>query len=254
MNQDREAQILFAAVFIVTPTLYFLWRLTPYILFYIIPFLMLSLTVAAVWAAGVALAEDDYSWLALIIPLSAIAVFLLIGFPKVYLAPKRTLLPIDGVFFYNAFNSVKAWFDTTLWAVIPEGLGFLAPTVPVPKKPYDLNVVRWILWGTLGIGAPIAFLFFSNHKVRALKNALEEKYQKVAEDNEIELNSVRAEKDRALKEAEISKRHVEAERDHYREQHAKLKALLEFQKKAAGVPNQDGELNAKKGVLDSEDL
>ena len=142
MNQDRSTQILFAAVFIGAPALYFLWRLMPYILFYVAPFAILSLALAAIWLSGVAtLAEEDYSWLALFIPLSAIAVFLFVGFPKVYLATKAGGFPIDGIFFYDAFNSVKAWFDTALWSVIPEGLSFLAPTVPVPKVLYELNGV-----------------------------------------------------------------------------------------------------------------
>lgn len=255
MNQDRSTQILFAAVFIGAPALYFLGRLMSYILFYVAPFVILSLALAAVWTAAVAtLTDEDYSWLALIIPLSAMAVFLLVGFPKVYLAVKPGSFPIDGIFFYDAFNSVKTWFDTALWSLIPEGLSFLAPSVPVPKEPYDLNDICWILWASLGCGAPIVFLLFSNRKVRAIKEALEEKYQQVAKDNQAELDSVRAEKYRALRQAEVDKRHVEEERDHYREEHTKLKTLLEFQKKAAGSTNQDGERETKKGVLDSEDL
>jgi hypothetical protein len=255
MNQDRSTQILFALVFIATPALYFLWRLMPYILFYVAPFAILSLLLAGFWFVAVTtLAEEDYSWLALIIPLSAIAVFLTVGFPKVYLATKAGSLPIDGIFFYNAFNAVKAWFDSSLWSLIPEGLIFLAPTVPVPKQLYDLNDVRWILWVSLGIGAPAVFLLFSGHKVRAIKAALEEKYQKIAKDNQAELDSVRAEKYRALREAEIDKRNIEQERDHYREEHAKLKTLIEFQKKAAGSTNEKGERETTKGVLDSEDL
>jgi len=254
MNQDRSTYILFGMVFIGAPALYFLWRLMPYILFYVAPFAILSLLLAAIWTAAVALTDENYSWLALIIPLSAIAVFIAVGFPKVYLATKAGSLPIDGTFFYDSFNAVKAWFDSSLWSVIPEGLSFLAPTVPVPKELYDLNDVRWILWVGLGIGAPVLFLLFSSHKVRAIKSALEEKYQQVAKSNQAELDSVRAEKYRALREAEIDKRNVEQERDHYREEHAKLKTLIEFQKKAAGSTNENGERETTKGVLDSEDL
>ena len=152
MNHDRSTYVLFAVVFIGVPGIYILWCLLPYLLFYAAPFLILSLAFASVWAATIIIfAEEDYSWLALIIPLSAIAVFLIVGFPRVYLATKTGDLPIDGIYFFNFFNNVKSWFDHALWSVIPEGLNFLAPRFPVPKELYDLNSVRWILWASLGI-------------------------------------------------------------------------------------------------------
>lgn len=255
MNQDRSTYILFGTVFIGVPVLYFLWRLMPYLLFYGVPFLILSCALATLWAASViVLAEEDYSWLALIIPISAIVVFIIVGFPRVYLATKTGDLPIDGVYFFNFFNNVKSWFDHALWSVIPEGLNFLAPTLPVPKELYDLNSVRWILWASLGIGAPGAFLLFCGHKGRALKNVLEAKYQQIAKDNQDELDRVYLEKSKALRNAESNQRFVEQERDHYRTEHAKLKTLMEFQKKAAGATTQEGDRDIKKGVLDSEDL
>jgi len=254
MNQDRGAQVLFAAFFIGVPALYFVFRATPYLLFYLAPFVLSSLILSAVWTGGVALAEEDYSWLGLIIPLTSVLVFLAVGFPKVYVVTTPESFPIDGVYFYNAFNAVKSALDHTLWSVIPEGLAFLAPTVPVPKEPYDLNDVRWILWVSFGIGAPLTFLLFSSHKVRAIKEALEAKYKQIAKDNQNELDAVRSEKLQALRNAEGQVRHVEQERDHYREEHAKLKTLLEFQKKATSATNQDAERDIKKGVLDSEDL
>ena len=255
MNQDRSTQILFGLIFIGCPALYFLWRLTPYLIFYLLPFLLASALFAGIWIVALkAFSEDDYSWLGLVIPLSGIAVFLLIGFPKVYLATKAGTLPIDGISLFNAFNAVKSSFDHVLWSMIPQGLWFLAPTVPVPKELYDVNSVRWILWVSLGIGAPIVFLFFSSQKVRAIKDALEAKYQKVADENSKELEAVQTEKYKARRDSDIEKRHVEQERDYFREEHAKLKALLEFQKKAQGATNEDGERENKKGVLDSEDL
>jgi len=90
--------------------------------------------------------------------------------------------------------------------------------------------------------------------VRAIKEALEAKYKQIAKDNQNELDAVRSEKLQALRNAEGQVRHVEQERDHYREEHAKLKTLLEFQKKATSATNQDAERDIKKGVLDSEDL
>ncbi len=255
MNQDRSTKIYFAVVFIGCPAFYFLWRLMPYLIFYAAPFLILSCTFAALWAIPVnVFAEEDYSWLGLIIPLSAVALFLKFGFPKGYLATKADSVPIEGVYFFNLFNAVKGWFDHALWSVIPEGLHFLAPTVPVSKEPYGLNSVRWILWVSLEIGAPMAFLAFCGHQGRAFKNGLEAKYQKIAKDNQDELDTVRTEKFEALRNAEIDKRHVEEERDHHRTEHAKLKTLMEFQKKAAGSINENGHRESKKGVLDSEDL
>ncbi len=255
MNQDRGTQILFAAVFVGCPALYFLWRSIPYLLFYFLPVIIASALFAGLWTVALkAFSEEDYSWLGLIIPLSGIGVFLLVGFPTVYLNVKAGTVPIEGIYFYNAFNSVKASIDHALWSIIPEGLNFLAPTNPVPKQLYDLNTVRWILWISFGIGAPTPFLFLSGRKVRSIEDALEEKYKKIADENKKELNAVLIEKSHALRAAENSQRQVEQERNYYRDEHAKLKALLDFQKKAAGATDQNVTREHKKGVLDSEDL
>ncbi len=73
----------------------------------------------------------------------------------------------------------------------------------------------------------------------------------------IELSStpLKSDKHRALRNAETSRRQVEQERDHYREEHAKLKALIDFQKKASSsTSDSGGKQENKKGVLDSDDL
>lgn len=258
MNQDRGTRILFAAVFIGCPALYILWRSIPYLLFCCLPVIVASALFAGLWIVALkAFSEEDYSWLGLIIPLSGILVFLFFGFPKVYLATEVGTvqrLPIDGSSIFNAFNSVKASIDHALWSIIPEGLTFLAPANPAPKELYDLNTLRWILWISLGIGAPILFLIFASQQARTLQNALEEKYKKIANQNKAELDGVRTEQYQALRAAENSRRQVEQERDHYREEHAKLKVLIDFQKKAAGAADQNGDRHNKKGVLDSEDL
>lgn len=258
MNQDRSTQILFGVVFIALPGIYFLWRLIPYLLFYCLPVVVASALFAGLWFLSLKFfSEDDYSWLGIIIPLSGILVFLLLGFPKLYLATKAGKLqelPIDGVFVFNAFNSVKSSIDHALWSIIPEGLTFLAPADPAPKELYDLNTVRWLLWISLGIGAPILFLILSSQKVRSIQDALEEKYKKIADQNKAECAAIRTEKYHALRNAEMNQRQIEQERDHYREEHAKLKALLDFQKKAGAATDQNGSQEIKKGVLDSEDL
>lgn len=209
---------------------------------------------AALWVAGAALGDDDYSWLGVIIPLTAVAVFLLVGFPKPPLILKDGGLAIDGAYFFDWFNHTKAWFDYALWHVIPEGFSFLAPTVPVRNEPYDLNTIRWLLWTSLGAGAPLAFLLLSGGKVRAIKKAVEAKYQKIAEENEAQLDHAKEENSVRIRKIESQMQGIQQERDHYREEHAKLKTLLEIQKKAASAANQEADPNNKKGVLDSEDL
>lgn len=252
MNQDRYLKILFPMVVIGIPGFGVFWHFVPYLLFYAMPFAFLSVSFAGLWVALAALNEDDYSLLGLIIPLTAVLVFLLAGFPKPHLILKDGSLAIDGVYFYHWFNNVKAWFDYSLWHVIPDTLAFLAPTVPVPKELYDLNDVRWILWTSLGIGAPILFLVLSASRVRAVKKAIEAKYQAIRDQNEAQLDDVKEESADQIKQIQSQMQALQQDRDHYREEHAKLKTLMEFQKKAAG--SVKAEPNHKKGVLDSEDL
>ncbi len=65
--------------------------------------------------------------------------------------------------------------------------------------------------------------------------------------------SFKSDKHRALRNDAKSRRQVEQERDHYREEHAKLKALIEKKKKASSS-DSGGKQENKKGVLDSDDL
>lgn len=252
MKQDTSTKILFALVFIVVPSLYIFCRVVPYLLFYALPFASFSVLFASLWVAGASLGDDDYSWLGVIIPLSAVGVFLLVGFPKPPLILKGGALAIDGVYFFDWFNHTKAWFDYALWHVIPEGLAFLAPTVP-PNEHYDLNTIRWLFWISLGIGAPLVFMFLSADKARAVKRTIEAKYQAIHEENLAQLDNAKDENSDRIRKMESQMQGIQQERDHYRDEHAKLKTLLAFQKKADGAAN-DPDGNGKKGVLDSEDL
>lgn len=251
MNQDRSTQILFGVVFIAIPSLYFVWRLMPYLLFYALPFILLSCLFTFLWIAGVMAVNEDFSWLGIIIPLTAIAVFLIAGFPKDAVILKNGSTLIDGQFFYNAFNAVKAWFDHALWSMTPE---FFAPSMPVPKELYDLNDVRWILWTSLGIGAPAIFIFFASHRIGKIEDAIEAKYKEAASHNYNELCAMRTQKYEADRSADIRIKNTERERDHFQEELSKLKTIIEFQKKAAGSAIRETDPSPKKGVLDSEDL
>ena len=75
MNQDRSTQILFALVFIGVPALYVFWRIVPLLIFYVMPLVLVSCLLAGIWMAGLAATDEDYSWLALFIPLTAVLVF-----------------------------------------------------------------------------------------------------------------------------------------------------------------------------------
>ncbi len=250
MNQDRSTQIFFGIVFVGIPALYGIWRLIPYLLFYLLPFVFFTALFVAIWFGVLSVSEENYSWLGLVIPATAVALYVLLGFPKESSFSKNGI-PVEGKFLFEWFNQTKTWFDVALWSLIPEGLFFIAPQVPVPWVPYDLNTLRWIFWVSYGVTSPLLFFAVGTAKAYQLKKDLEAKYTKIAEENLRHLRARQSENSSLAHHAKEQQKNFEREKNDLLDEIAKLKELIKFKRKADGPSILD---TPPSGVLDSDEL
>jgi len=253
VNQDQNAKIVFWGFFIGVPATYVLMRVAPYLLFYVLPFVILSLLWAHLWHKALSALKESYAWL--VIPITGVAIFCIAGFPKDVVYLKNGAALIDGQRCFDWFNAVKGGFDHALWSVIPDGLTFLAPRMPPTKVLYDFNTVRWLLWTSLGVGGPAGFFFHSLEKVRDKKTALEKKYEEAAKEKQRLFDEEKESHRGRIQKIKVAFQALETERDRLQNDNTKLKALAEFKKKALGAKN-DGESTEPlpAGVLDSDVL
>lgn len=152
-----------------------LWVL-PYILFYAVPFILISTFVGATWAALCQIKETDYSRLAVLLPLTAIACFFIMGFPsEIKYSDDGKAILLESRSLFNAFNSVNEYLQGWIHAVGRAGLSSKKyhPTL------YDWRNMAWIMWLSLVSGAPAVCLLHMAHLRVTSKNETEEKYKKL---------------------------------------------------------------------------
>jgi hypothetical protein len=167
-----------------------LW-IIPYLVFCLIPFVVLSLGVGYLWALGSRPSlffeseSLDYRRLAVFIPILVFSVYCLVGVPTPHervfepqaevaprasaqghrkISPPREATQAERIvlqwpWLYQAFNEVnEGWQDR-----IP----FLKQGKPYRTVFLDRNVASVIIWLVLFIGAPAVFFFFSKNDVKA---------------------------------------------------------------------------------------
>lgn len=153
MNQDRGTQILFGLVFIGCPALYFVLRLFPYVVFYLIPFLVLTFTLGFLWNGIVVSEPMSYRRLFFLFPVSAILLLVVVRFPSS--EPLGTSkITLESPCLYHGFNHVKSSVEGIInWSwlsgfrlIFP----FLLPSERYERVLYDLKDLSWALW--MGVG------------------------------------------------------------------------------------------------------
>lgn len=247
-RQDDDTTKLFGWVFLVIPGLYLLVRALPYVLFYALPVVVVSAAIAALWRLSVHLDENRFRSLVLAIPATAILLLLVVGIPEATKIEGNHLVP-NGQYFFQLFNNWNRGILGLLFSITPEPFdAFMGLTKKVPPKLYDWNTVRWLLWISTGIGAPVAFFAWSRRHERHL-----------AQEHEAQLKTELAKKDRELEELKAraksrineiirEKSQVEERAEMLAAEAKKWKALADFKTKADPAPGEG------MGVLDSDAL
>jgi hypothetical protein len=247
-RQDDDTTKLFGLFFLVVPGLYLLVRVLPYVLFYALPVVVVSAAVAALWRLSVHLDENRFRSLVLAIPATAILLLLLVGIPEATKIEGNYLIP-SGQYFFQLFNRWNAGILGFLYSATPEPFdGWFGLRSKASPVLYDWNTVRWLLWISTGIGAPVAFIAWSRRHEHRLEQKHEEQLKTELAKKDRELDELKARAKSRINEIIREKSQVEERAEMLAAEAKNWKALADFKTKADSAPVEG------MGVLDSDAL
>lgn len=254
-QQDEDTQKLFGLVFLVIPGLYLLVRVLPYLLFYALPVVVVSAAVAALWRLGIHFDENRFRSLVLVIPGTAILLLLFAGIPEATKVEGNYLVP-NGQYFFQLFNTWNRGILGFLFSITPEPFdGFLGLTKKAAPKLYDWNTVRWLLWISTGVGAPVALFAWGSRHEHRLEQEHEERLKTELTKKDRELDELKARAKSRINEIIREKSQVEERAEMLSAEARKWKELAAFNTKASDVGiTANREDQGQKGVLDSDAL
>lgn len=247
-EQNSDTAKLFGLVFVVIPVVYLAVRVLPYLLFYVVPVVLLSVVTALLWRTVTRFDENRFRGLVLVIPATLLAVLLLAGLPVETKVVGGYLVP-NGEYFFNLFNSWNKTILHFLWTMTPMPFdAFFGLRPKVDSVLYDWNTVRWLIWISAGIGAPIAFSAWAWNHERLLKHKYEEILKAKLDEKDKDFSERKTRAQARFNALIQEKRELAEETRKLKIEAEKWKLLADFKAKTDSEPGE------QKGVLDSDAL
>lgn len=153
-------------MFVGCPAFYVLWRVLPYLVFYVAPFLLIGTLAGVLWKSACSMEPANSRRLAFLFPLSAGLLLFFLGFPSTQCRVPLMNAELESASLCHAFNDMKAWLDGVInWSWLSY-YRFLFPVFLPPERYqavlYDLRDLSWVLWLGLFTLAPAVFLFLGS--------------------------------------------------------------------------------------------
>lgn len=251
---------------------YGIWEMIAYViifaLFYVLPFLVISGTAGFFWAkasggisrmiqeeSGNVASESNYKWLVVLIPVTAIVVFLMVGFPRdtpwVKDSMDEALTVLSKAKGPNV--KIKGRYEPE-WPVVSGAYESFKTGLALPasslsdqaKRPYDAGDIAMVSLLALLVGAPAIGFFLISDEEDCLRKEKREREAELTKQKE----SVYQEKIAGLN-SKISEY-----ADAFHRQAEKIKTLQLTQQVLEKKENAFNEIGAvessKRGVLDTD--
>ncbi len=251
MNENR---VIFFLIYLGLPIGYVLLRCLPYLLFYILPLVVVAISIAAFWVWGCHLAGEEGRTLAVLFPLTILFLVLTVGFPS---KPTKPVIPgvalIESPYLHGLFNGLKITIESVInWTWLSNFrwmFPFLLPSEKYVPFLYDLRDLSWTLWLAVCVGAPGLFLFCETGKARA-------RISKLTADYEDKLRQADNKTFNLKKELDHDRNWTENALREKQEEIEKLKAVVQFMKKDSTSDSSGGENGSSSGsgAFDSDVL